>query len=75
MVHYKVSLDVWRRAGFNEDAFHTFCGLDIRTSPSMEFLHFLGEDEQEVKQAPVDCPRCRVLYDTVVNNFLKDKNP
>ncbi len=74
MVHYKVSLDVWRKAGFNEGAFTTFCGLDIRHSPSVETFHFLGEDEPS-KQAAVDCPRCIVLHDTVINNFLKDKNP
>ena len=74
MVHYKVSLDVWRREGFNEDAFTTFCGLDIRHSPSVESFHFLGEEGGE-KQPKVDCPRCIVLHDTVINSFLADKNP
>ena len=74
MVHYKVALSVWRKAGFEEAAFTTFCGLDIRTAPAGEEYLFLGEESINANP-PVNCPKCKVLFDTVIDSFLADKNP
>lgn len=57
-----------------EDAYHTFCGVDVRQAGPVERYHHIPEcEDPECPTLVVDCPTCKAIYDVIgMHNSITD---